>query len=124
MNIALAKLKYSKVDQENVELCVQEWKKSRPGDYFFFRGYGQDVESKLEQKLLFVHQSKEQKRLMRKYGNHIGLLDATYKTTRYAIPLFFVVGKTNVDYQIAGSFSVHKETTEAIAEACPETMES
>ena len=89
MNIALAKLKYSKVDQENVEHCVQEWKKSRPGDHFFFRGYGQDVESKLEQKLLFVHQSKEQKRLMRKYGNHIGVLDATYKTTRFAIPLFF-----------------------------------
>ena len=79
------------------------------------KGYGQDVESKLVQKLLFFHQSKEQKRLMRKYGNHIGLLDATYKTTRYAIPLFFVLVKTNVDYQIAGSFSVHKETTEAIA---------
>ena len=39
-------------------------------------------------KLLFVHQTKWQKRLLNKYGNELTLLDATYKTTRYALPLF------------------------------------
>ena len=54
---------------------------------------------------------------MNKYGNHICLLDATYKTTKYAIPLFFVVLKTNTDYQVVASFAVQDETTAAITEA-------
>ena len=58
-----------------------------------------------------------QKRLLERYGNHICLLDATYKTTRYAIPLFFLALKTNVDYQIVGSFAIQEETTAAITEA-------
>ena len=45
------------------------------------------------------------------------IVDATYKTTRYSLPLFFVVVKTNVDYQIVGSFVVQSETTDAIFEA-------
>ena len=38
---------------------------------------------------------------------------------RYApgLPLFFVVVKTNVDYQTVGSFVVQSETTDAIFEA-------
>ena len=52
--------------------------------------------------LLFVHQTKDQRPLLERYGNEISMLDATYKTTRYSLPLFFVVVKTNVDYQIVG----------------------
>lgn len=54
---------------------------------------------------------------MQKYGNEICLLDATYKTTKYSIPLFFLAVKTNVDYQIIGSFAMQDETTIAITEA-------
>ena len=68
-------------------------------------------------RLLFVHQTEQQRRLIKIYGNSICLLDATYKTTKYAIPLFFVVVKTNVDYQVVGSFALQDETTEAIKEA-------
>ena len=67
--------------------------------------------------MLFVHQTSFQKALLKRYGNHICLLDATYKTTRYAIPLFFLVVKTNSDYQVVGSFAVQDETTIAITEA-------
>ena len=67
--------------------------------------------------LFFVHQSKDQRRLLERYGNDICMLDATYKTTRYSLPLFFVVVKTNVDYQIVGSFVVQSETTDTIFEA-------
>ena len=54
---------------------------------------------------------------MAKYGNHITLLDATYKTTRYAVPLFFLAVKTNVKYMVVGSFAVQDETTDTISEA-------
>ena len=52
-----------------------------------------------------------------KYGNEICLLDATYKTSRYALPLFFLCVKTNVDYCVVGSFVIQRETRQAIAEA-------
>ena len=67
--------------------------------------------------LLFVYQSKWQGRLLQKYGNELSFLDATYKTTRYALPLFFLVFKTDVDYQIVGTFVCEGESTENITEA-------
>ena len=70
-----------------------------------------------EQRLLFVHQNANQKRLLHRYGNEICLLDATYKTAKYAIPLFFLAVKTNVDYQVVGSFAMQDETTDAISKA-------
>ena len=73
--------------------------------------------SSTSQRLLFVHQSANQKRTLEKYGNEIYLLDAMYKTTKYSIPLFFLVVKTTVDYQIAGSFAVQDETTDAVSKA-------
>ena len=54
---------------------------------------------------------------MARYGNELSLLDATYRTTRYALPLFFVVVKTNVDYQVVGVFVSESETQEIIEEA-------
>ena len=63
-----------------------------------------------------MHQSASQKKLLERYGNHICLLDATYKTTRYSISLFLVV-KTNVDYQIISSFAIQDETSETLVEA-------
>ena len=67
--------------------------------------------------MLFVYQSKWQRRLLLRYGNELALLDATYRTTRYALPLFFLVVKTNIDYQIVANFVCENETTEAITEA-------
>ena len=69
------------------------------------------------QRLLFVHHSANQNLILEKYRNEICLLDALYKTAKYSIPLFFLAVKTNVDYQIAGSFAVQGETTDAILEA-------
>ena len=47
----------------------------------------------------------------------MSFLDATYKTTRYALPLFFLFVKTDVDYQIVGTFVCERESTENITEA-------
>ena len=55
--------------------------------------------------------------LLKTYGTEICLLDATYKTTRYALPLFFMVVKTNVDYEVVGAFVREVERTENIMSA-------
>ena len=67
--------------------------------------------------LLFVYQSKWQMDVIKRYDNELILLDATYKTTRYTLTLFFMVVKTNVDYQIVVSFVIENEIYEAISEA-------
>ena len=69
-----------------------------------------------ESRLLFVHQTKFPSCLLERYGNSIRPLHATYKTTKYSLPLFFVVVKTNVDYQVVSSFVVQDETSAAITE--------
>ncbi|XP_049330199.1 uncharacterized protein LOC111189631 isoform X1 [Astyanax mexicanus] len=65
---------------------------------------------------LFIHQNKEQQRLLQRYGEMV-LLDATYKTSKYALPLFLVVVRTNVGYKPVAEFICESETTEAISEA-------
>ena len=107
--LAAVKLRFSKIDQVNLEQKVKEWKKERSCDHFMFRGYGEALQDPVpnsateededevqvrgitsKQKLLFVYQAAWQKKLLAKYGNNICLLDATYRTTRYALPLFLL----------------------------------
>ena len=40
---ATVKHKFSKLDQANLDLKVQEWKEQQPNDNFFFRGYGEKL---------------------------------------------------------------------------------
>ena len=51
-----------------------------------------------------------------RYGGEMLLLDATYKTTHYVLPLFYLAVKTNVDYQIVGTFNTENETKRVIKE--------
>ena len=44
-------------------------------------------------------------------------MDATYKTTKYELALFFLAVKTNVGYSVVGEFVVQSETADQIAEA-------
>ncbi|XP_013393643.1 uncharacterized protein LOC106161284 isoform X2 [Lingula anatina] len=133
--------RFSKIDQVNVEKMLQEV----PSEYLcFFRGCSstvEDIPSSVKEdtldddpvvdmeelsdvreckmpgnKLLFVYQTPEMQRLYRIYGQTL-LLDATYRTCRYALPLFFLVVRTNVDYQVVAFFVVQQETRESIAEA-------
>ena len=67
--------------------------------------------------LLLVYQSKWQMDFIKRYGKEMILLGTTYETTRYVLPLFFMVVKTNVDCQIVASFVIENETYEAISEA-------
>ena len=45
------------------------------------------------------------------------LLDATYKTTKYALPLFFVVIQTNVNFQVCCVIVLQEESSEMITKA-------
>ena len=75
-----------------------------------------DTDIQLQQNLLWVHQTNWQREMLVKYGNTI---DATYKTTLYDVPLFFVfvTVRTNAGHTVAAEFIVQSETSEDIKEA-------
>lgn len=103
------------IDQECLEKKIEEWKTADPTLDIFFRPKREDDGRK--DNFIFVYQKKWQKDLLKRYGNEILLLDATYKTTRYALPLFFLVVPTNLDYQIVATFVIENESKESITEA-------
>jgi len=120
----------STVDQENILSKTGKW--TGDSDKFHFRPYVADTgtsenvgnvdnddvtfDGKGQSGLLLVHERAWQKRLLERYGN-MCLLDATYKTTRYAVPLFFVCVRTNVDYVVVATFVTQYEDSASIAEA-------
>ena len=72
---------------------------------------------------IFVYQSNHMARQLQEYGNGMCLFDATYKTTRYALSLFFLVVKTNVDYQVLAAFLIEGETKKNITAALTKIKE-
>jgi len=146
MYIAVIKQRLSKVDQANLMEKIKVWRTQYEEDFFEFRPYlspnscvmdnsnsssfecsedntcGEDEDLKVDdgtsnKGLLFVHQTKWQRRLLIRYGNELCLLDATYRTTKYSLPLYFLVVKTNMEYKVVASFVTQTETTAAIKEA-------
>ena len=65
---------------------------------------------------LVIYQSANMKHLMLRYGAHV-LLDATYRTTKYGLSLFFVAVKTNVDTQVVAAFVTEDEKMVTVAAA-------
>ncbi|CAG2191830.1 unnamed protein product [Mytilus edulis] len=124
MYLALTKTRFSKNDQQNLQCLVRKWEAEYTLDTFFLR-LGSDGKQKekinddVEEvpQFLFVHQSETQKRLLNIYGQEICLLDATYKTSRYDLPLFLVCVNTNVGYSVVASFIVANENRYTIQEA-------
>jgi len=104
----------SKIDQHALAIKIEQWEKTYSNDHYFFRPYNESDGS--VKPLLFYHQTEWQRHLIIRYGNTC-LLDATYKTTKYALPLFFLVVKTNVNYCVAATFIVQCEDSDSITEA-------
>ena len=87
----------SKLDQENLQLKIRAWKKQSPQSHFHFRPHRSSPvendecdtlgESNFTQTFLYVHQEPWQQQLLKRYGNTISLMDATYKTTKYELAL-------------------------------------
>ena len=120
MYIAKLGLDFSKFDQDNLNAMIKKWKDQGSTASHFFRPHmtteGSDQASD-KTGLLWVHQEQWQKELMCKYGNCISLIDATYRTTRYDLPLFFVCVRTNVGYCTVAEFIIQNESASSIGEA-------
>lgn len=64
--------------------------------------------------IVFAHQTQWQRRLLSRYGTHMCLIDATYKTTVYEMPLFFLCVPANVGYFNVATFLLSDERCESI----------
>ena len=103
-------------NNESVSLSKNNFSKSckpRPDAPITFSS----TASQSQQHMLYVHQEKWQQDLLVRYGNTISLIDATYKTTKYDLALFFICVKTNVNYTVVADIVIQHETAEQIAEA-------
>ena len=89
--------------------------KQEDNDYTF--GTADEQPAPFSQSLLYVHQEQWQQQLLGRYENTIVLIDATYKTTKYELPMFFVTVKTNVGYTPIANVVVQSETSHHIEEA-------
>ncbi|CAB4010225.1 Hypothetical predicted protein [Paramuricea clavata] len=58
-----------------------------------------------------------QRKLLLRYGGELVLMDATYETTKYAIPLFFVCVHGNTGYTVVAEFMCQNEDSASIEEA-------
>lgn len=100
----------SKIDQVALQKKIYVWH-DKVGGNFYYRCFDESR----SQSFMFSYQSKEQQYLLQRYGAVV-LLDATYKTTKYALPLFCLVVKTNIGYIICGIFVIQFENADSIAE--------
>ena len=123
-------LQLSVVDQENAAKLIENQQKLSTDSHFYFRPCQkkdlditlpsklQDLNtSDFESTLLWVHQEAWQQQLMLKYGNTMSLMDATYKTTWYDLPLFFISVRTNSGYCVVAEFITQSESATHIEEA-------
>ncbi|CAH1268941.1 KLHL41 [Branchiostoma lanceolatum] len=105
----------SKDDQVNLQTLAARWE--RETDCHVKYRPSQEEEDGSTTRFLFCYQTAWQQRLLNKYGNQMCLLDATYRTCRYDVPLFFLCVRTNVCYAVVGTFVILKEATVDVQEA-------
>nr|XP_009857571.1 uncharacterized protein LOC100177403 [Ciona intestinalis] len=126
---AVAKLRLSKFQGSSIEMDdkVMEWLHKQPENCLFYQPCiiqkvtdANDDElssvSDFWQNFCFFYQTREQQRLMAMYGNEICILDASFKLNKCSLPLYFILVRTNVDYQVVATFIVQEETPDALVE--------
>ena len=55
--------------------------------------------------------------LLQRHGSELVFMDVTYKTKKYALPLFFVCVRTNFDHKVVAEFMTQHEDQQSISEA-------
>ena len=65
--------------------------------------------------VVFIHQSTWQQKMLCCYGNMVTLMDATYRTNIYDLPLFVVSVPTNVGYVVVATAVITDETSESVS---------
>lgn len=113
IHFAMRETELSKFDQDNLQKKIQEESSISTQKQYFHPFVKHDnatpsteLSEHFSQKLLWVHQEEWQRKLCLKYGNTILLIDATYKTTKYDLPLFFICVPTNVGYCVVAEFVI------------------
>ncbi|KAH8036901.1 hypothetical protein HPB51_006962 [Rhipicephalus microplus] len=127
----LKKDRFSTVDQENARILIEKIRGEQPESSVVYRPYAarsfvgssdsdnveEGVASECEDTLLFCFQTKFMRSMLKKYGVSVVCLDATHKTSDYALTVFLLVVKTPSGYTPAGVFIIQFETAHCIAEA-------
>jgi len=70
-----------------------------------------------------AHQSQWQQRMLLRYGQDMCLIDATYKTTVYDLPLFALCVLSNAGYITVATMMLTDETKESIAAGLQQVAE-
>ena len=52
--------------------------------------------------------------ILNTYKNELVLLAVTYKNAKYALRLFFLLVKTNMNFQVCAVFVIQEESTDMI----------
>ena len=133
--LAIAEQILAKKDQNHLKLLVGEWKASVDSqDKFLLRSYvaakkfgneaggskacEEESTGSGAQTLLALHQMSWQRRLLLRYEQDICLLNATYKTCKYALSLFFSMCQNKIRlYAVVATFIIQNETRKDIEEA-------
>lgn len=113
-------MKSKKTDIPNLRQTLEEWKIKLPDLMFHLQTPPTESRSCLSFKdspFLLVIQTAEQRQLLERYGNEVVCLDATYKTTMYDLPLYFIAVPTNTIYMVVGMFIPKFNTSDGIAQA-------
>ena len=90
----------SSSDEDNCQKTVEELQCKFLNDKFLFRPFIRDKQS-----LLFIHQIADQRHILKRHGDELCCSDVTYKTSKFAVQIFFIVVKTNPDYQVCVRFT-------------------
>lgn len=106
------------LDQEVLSVKVKSWRNDNPDACIYFcQSAVVQRPTAEEQPFLFVYQNSWQKHMLQRYGEEMVFLDATYRTTKYALPLFFLCVHTNSGYYVVGAFVTQREDSQSISEA-------
>ena len=76
-----------------------------------------------DQSFPLVFQTALQRYLLKRYGMEMVFLDATYRTTRYAVALFFLCCHTNAGHMVVAVMVMAKEDSSSLAEAVSKLKE-
>lgn len=120
------RLVHGLLDQEVLAEFIQHWQSERLDDKWFFKPAA-DVRvssddcvsdaSENKSSFLLIYQVVWQQHLLSLYSKELVFMDATYKTSKYAVPMFFVSVQTNCGHFVVGVFLMETEDSQSLTEA-------
>ncbi|XP_021366093.1 uncharacterized protein LOC110458632 [Mizuhopecten yessoensis] len=101
--------RFSNDEQINLKASTEKWQKEDPDGNFFLRIASQE-EDENPMPFLFVHQTAWQRNILRKFGREMSILDSTYNTSKFELPLYLLCVQTNVGFAVVASMLLGRDT--------------